>query len=246
VPAVTAASAVIGAPTVTGASAVTAASAVTGASADESLRLVPRLAHAALPSAIAASVTLLLDGHPRTSGASAVPAAALDGTQYESGGPCVEAARDGQARNVVIAEHARRWPEYAAHAANLGIESSLSVPLSVDLQPRGALTIYSAFPAPLGADEERLAELLARQASATLACASALEAAERMTAQLREALETRDLIGQAKGILMERESCAPEEAFDMLRRASQRTNRKLRDVANDLVSSRVRRTRRHP
>jgi GAF domain-containing protein len=190
--------------------------------------------------------TLLSDGSPRTSGASTELAAALDGTQYESGGPCVEAARDGRPRNVVIADHARRWPEYAAHAASLGIHRSLSVPLMMGAQPAGTLNIYAASPSPFGAEEERLAELLAQQASAALTHASALEAAEGITLQLREALETRDLIGQAKGILMERESCTAEEAFDMLRRASQRTNRKLREVASDLVSSRVRRTRRHP
>lgn len=70
-----------------------------------------------------------------------------------------------------------------------------------------------------------------------LANAVAFSDAATVNTQLLDALETRDRIGQAKGILMERESCSADAAFDILRRASQRTNRKLREVAEDLIRS---------
>ncbi len=214
--------------------------------ATDAVAAVARLAHVSLRSASAVSVTLAGAGRPYTAGMSDAAAGALDCTQYASGrGPCLEAARGEGARNVVIAEQAWRWPEYAADAAGAGIGSSLSVPLVVEDRPVGALNVYSAAPAPFGEDEERLAGLLAAHAAMALTAATALADAQQMAAQLREALQTRDLIGQAKGILMERESCSAEEAFDMLRRASQRTNRKLREVASDLVESRTRRVRRH-
>lgn len=206
------------------------------------LDAVAALAERVLGSASVVSITLMRDGQPHTPSATGEMARKLDEVQYMAGrGPCVLAASGGGPSTVRVADEAVRWPEFSAAASEAGIHSSLSVPLHVDDRTLGALNIYSASDDAYSADDQALAASLARQASALAAIATALGDAQRMTVQLREALETRDLIGQAKGILMERESCTPEAAFDILRRASQRTNRKLRDVALDLVSSRPRR-----
>lgn len=82
-----------------------------------------------------------------------------------------------------------------------------------------------------------IGRLLARNGGVLMANAVAYQNASRLNAQLHEALATRDLIGQAKGVLMERESCDADRAFDMLRRASQRSNKKLHNVAADLLDT---------
>ena len=210
--------------------------------AEPGLAAAADLAERVLAAATVASVTLVRDGRPHTPSASGELGRQLDEVQYAAGrGPCLLAASGGGTANVRIADERRRWPEFSAAASEAGVRSSLSLPLDVNGRALGALNIYSASDRLFTSEEQALAEALARQASSVAAMAAVLADAQRMTEQLREALETRDLIGQAKGILMERESCTPEAAFDILRRASQRTNRKLRDVAADLVSTRARR-----
>jgi GAF domain-containing protein len=210
---------------------------------EAAMQLVAELAVRAFPTARAASVTLVRDGQAWTSGMSG-PAGGIDDAQYTSGrGPCLAASGSSGPVNIAVTDEAARWPEFSAAAAGVGVASSLSVPLRVEDRAFGSLNVYAASLHAFGAEEEELAGLLARQAAVVVAATTAAGEGERMVAQLREALETRDIIGQAKGILMERESCTPEAAFDILRRASQRTNRKLRDVAADLVASRARRGR---
>lgn len=81
----------------------------------------------------------------------------------------------------------------------------------------------------------RTAEIIGEHAAILVENGLALESATRLNDQLHHAVASREIIGEAKGIIMERESCTRDEAFDVLRRASQRENRKLRDVAEELV-----------
>ena len=139
--------------------------------------------------------------------------------------------------NAVMTETRDDWPKFAQATLAAGMGSVLSSPLSVPERLLGALNIYAADSAHFSRADQKTAGLLAQQASVLLANAVAFAGASALNEQLHEALETRDLIGQAKGILMEREGCDSDHAFDILRRASQRSNRKLRDVASELIQS---------
>lgn len=85
-------------------------------------------------------------------------------------------------------------------------------------------------------ETEQLATRLAHQAAIAIANSGSFVDSEEANDQLRDALASRDVIGQAKGILMERSDLTADEAFDEMRVASQRANRKLRDVAEDIVT----------
>ncbi len=162
----------------------------------------------------------------------------LDSVQYESKeGPCLEALSTGAVVNAVLEAKKSHWPAFVGAALAEEIRSMLSMPLQAREQRIGALNIYSRDDRTISERDLCTATVLARQASVVLANALAFSRVAGMNDQLHEAIRTRDMIGQAKGILMERQGCDPDTAFDMLRRASQRENRKLRDVAADLVRS---------
>jgi GAF domain-containing protein len=100
----------------------------------------------------------------------------------------------------------------------------------------GAIKVYSRQPAAYHQESEQLLTLFARQAGILLSNAQSYDDAQQLTAQLKTALVSRDLIGQAKGILIARGAADEEAAFAMLVTASQRTNVKVRDVAQRLVT----------
>ncbi|NUR93749.1 MAG: GAF and ANTAR domain-containing protein [Kribbellaceae bacterium] len=127
-----------------------------------------------------------------------------------------------------------RWPVWAGKVAALGVRSVLDVPLAAGPVPRrtvGVLGLYSPDADAFGPDDEAVAHILARHASVALASA-------RHEASLAQAVDARKLVGQAMGILMERFDIDADRAFAVLRRYSQDTNTKLRDVAEQLISTR--------
>lgn len=165
----------------------------------------------------------------------------LDQVQYETGeGPCVDAARldgPGHVRSDDLSTE-RAWPAFAKAAAGHGFAAVLSTTLLPDarsLRLAGALNIYSRRPGLLGQDAADRALLLATHASLALAGTEAVELAGLREAQLRRALDSRDVIGQAKGILMQRRGIGADEAFDLLRKTSQQLNVKLAELAATLA-----------
>ncbi|MEU8635752.1 GAF and ANTAR domain-containing protein [Amycolatopsis sp. NPDC048633] len=207
------------------------------------LRLVVGAASAIVPDADLVSVTLREpDGKYHTPVETDPVAVRLDQLQYDhEEGPCVESARpDGPAiaRSQDLARDPR-WPSFGPGTAAHGYHSVLATALLPDARPprlSGALNIYSSRP---GAFDDRaidLALLLATHASLALAHTEAVAAAELEVANLHQAVESRDVIGQAKGILMQRRGITADEAFDVLRRASQDLNVKLADLARTLAS----------
>jgi GAF domain-containing protein len=129
-----------------------------------------------------------------------------------------------------------RFPTFAAEALRLGINSSLSFPLVVHDTSIGALNIYGQHAKAFGDDSERLAVRFARQASATLANAEIHDRTVTLVTQLNEALLSRSVIDQARGILIARTGCTADDAIDTLKQRSQRENRKLRDIAAEIVN----------
>jgi hypothetical protein len=161
----------------------------------------------------------------------------FDALQHSAGeGPCLDAL---SGPGVVYAEDLvddRRWAVFGPEAAAKGIRSLLALPLDFNGAP-AALNLYARYPSAFGVIDRGRALLLAALGGLAFTTASAHEEEERKATQLHAALATREMIGQAQGILMERERISPDEAFDILRRASQHLNLKLRVVAQTLVDT---------
>jgi GAF domain-containing protein len=129
----------------------------------------------------------------------------------------------------------QRWPDYAQHAVSHGVLSSLSVPLPFQGATIGALNTYSAQPRVIDDHDIELAEEVAAWVAIAIGNAEAAARTSENLAHLRSAMMSRACIEQAKGILMERHKIKEDEAFTLLTHASQHTNAKLRDVAEELV-----------
>jgi ANTAR domain/GAF domain len=158
----------------------------------------------------------------------------LDVLQSELGeGPSL---LDGRVLLVPDVASVDNWPRWAKRAHDLGVTSVLTHRLGSGHEIIGALNLYSSRVSAFDDIDVVALSLLADRAAFLLdVTKSHVDDLERI-AQLEEAIKSRDMIGQAKGILMEREGCSADEAFDMLRTASQHLNRKLRAVAADLVA----------
>jgi hypothetical protein len=209
------------------------------------LQRVVEAARIAVPGADLVSVTLRSDDHFRTPVQTDPLATRLDEVQYRlNEGPCVESTRTPGLGLTFSGDlgAGREYPRFGPAAAQLGVHSVLAVGLfaTVESVPRtGALNLYSFQVGGIDELDRDLAVILAAHASTALAATMASTAAELEAAQLRQALTSRDVIGQAKGILMERRGITAEEAFDALRRASQTLNVKLTQVAQTLVDRRA-------
>jgi GAF domain-containing protein len=157
----------------------------------------------------------------------------LDELQQQEGlGPCLSAARTRQVVRVEDVRTDRRWPPFATHAAAAGIGSMLCLPLHVDATTYGTLSLYADTPRAFKDITESVARVLAVLAAITLS-------ESRGKANLERALASRDLIGQAKGIIMHAHRVTAEEAFTLLVRRSQETNTKLVDVAEAVTRTGV-------
>jgi GAF domain-containing protein len=200
---------------------------------DETLQRVSDLALAEVEDCDIAGITLLRDGNPATAVYTDPRTPHIDAAQYETGGPCLDAFHHSLVYRIEDTETDPRWPAFGAGAAAAGIRSTLSLPLVVGETALGALNLYSRRRA--GFTDDASAMVFAAQAAVVLANSQAYWAAHHLAAQLELALTSRAVIEQAKGIMMARHRCGAEEAFELLRRASNETNRKLRDVAADLI-----------
>jgi ANTAR domain-containing protein len=208
------------------------------------LDLVVRATHLVVPDADLVSISLRSpDGRLHTPLETDPLGVELDELQNRYGhGPCLDAARGdgpGYTHNADLAT-SPVWPLFGPAAADRGYLSVLSTALLADVAPprlSGAINIYARKPGRLGDEVCRdRAMLLATHASLALAHTEAVRLGELREAQLRKALETRDVIGQAKGILMHRRGINADEAFDLLRRTSQDLNIKLAELAHTLVA----------
>lgn len=128
-----------------------------------------------------------------------------------------------------------RWPSFAAEAAAHGIRSTISYPMEAGEQVTGALNLYSPDVDGFADTDEELGLALARQAAVLLANKSVQWDALQLAENMQDAMRSRATIEQAKGLVMATRRCTPDEAFSILVRASQRQNRKLRDIATEMV-----------
>ena len=202
------------------------------------VRTVTELTARVLPGEPIASVTVVRGGRPSTVASSGELALVLDEEQYRLGtGPCLSAAATGQPSEIPDMRMDRQWPDFASVAAEAGCDSMLSYPLPVREQVSGALNVYAR---DFTTAERPTRELLARltaYAVVPVANAYLYGAAVARAEHLQSALDSRAVIDQAKGILMERFRLTPDAAFQALTRVSMETNTKLRDVALRFVAT---------
>lgn len=155
----------------------------------------------------------------------------VDSLQESLGqGPCLDAVWEQQIVRVDDVGADDRWPEFSRQAAGLGVGSLLAFQLLVEGDRLGALNLYARTPGAFDEECQEIGQMFAAHAAVALAGAEHEE-------HLRAGLSTRDVIGQAKGILMERHRLTADQAFGVLTRVSQELNRKLVDIARELTDT---------
>jgi GAF domain-containing protein len=187
---------------------------------------------------VACGITFRRDGQPFTVAASDDLATQVDEIQYGADeGPCLDAMRASCIVDVTNLAEDGRWDAYRPHAIAHGVASSLSYPLTVDGEPAGALNLYATKPDAFTTADRDHGEAFSGQVAAALTLLLRQAEHAQLTEQLEQAMSSRTLIDQALGILMGQQRCNAAEAFDLLRKASQHRNRKLRDVATDIITN---------
>lgn len=205
---------------------------------DELLDVI--VGHAARRAGGSAAITVRLGRTTAVAAASDPLASACDRAEQEAGdGPCLDASREQRRITVPDVRDDRRWPTWREATLAAGFRATAALPaarrdgLDVDL----AIDLYHRRPGAW--DEDVLADVarLADDAARAVAVAAQAQEQRRTNEDLRSAMAARAVIDQALGVVMAQNRCGPEEAFDILRRASQTRNQKMRDLAASIVAS---------
>jgi GAF domain-containing protein len=179
---------------------------------------------------------MIIEGQRRTAVFTDPTAPEVDQAQYDSGeGPCLDAFGQRLTFRIDSTREDGPWPAFRASAAAHGIGSTLSLPMLRESDAVGAMNLYARQERAFGERDEQVGAMFASHAAIVLANANAYWDARDLSSRLGEAMKSRAVIEQAKGILMANQRCAENEAFELLVRASQRENVKLRDVARRIV-----------
>jgi GAF domain-containing protein len=197
---------------------------------EQTLDAIVRAAAETVPGAEEASISAVIARREvRTPAATGELPRAVDRAQYETcQGPCLDSLYHQQSLRLPDIRSEPRWPDFSARATELGVRSMLAVQLYVDGQDLGALNLHSRQVDAFTDESEEIALIFASHAAVAFAGAKTQD-------QLETAIDRRDLIGQAKGVLIERYKISGQEAFRLLVVTSQTTNIKLFDVAEYLV-----------
>lgn len=181
---------------------------------DAALRLVTTLAGATLTNADGVSVTLERHGRLMTVAATDDAVKTMDQHQYDTGeGPCLDAKAEARWFYTESLAHETRWPSFVPLALEQGIHSILASPLMTHERPQGSLNIYSSTDKAFGTHEQELAALFAAQASEILTTADEAVTEEQSNQRFTEALEARQAIHQAQGVIMNRDQLDAAKAI---------------------------------
>ncbi|HUR52208.1 MAG TPA: GAF and ANTAR domain-containing protein [Mycobacteriales bacterium] len=162
----------------------------------------------------------------------------LDDLQTSLGeGPCLDALAGQDSIYVADLLNDPTWPRFGAAAVSAGLRSALAYRLFVGPETLGAFQLFARLPAAFNATDRAQGLLFAAHAAMALQVARSTELQEQRAEHLQAAMASREVIGQAQGILMERERITADQAFQLLRHSSQHLNLKLRDVAQTLVDT---------
>ena len=202
-------------------------------SVDQVLSDVTAAAMELIPGADTAGVLLIGKGgkFDSVAGTSDLPQRLDELQMMFNEGPCVEAALDELIVRTDDFRTEQRWLEYSPAVVEIGVLSGLSFKLYTADRTAGALNLFGFKPNAFDAEDETTGVVLAAHAAAAIL-------ASRQGEQLESALSTRDRIGQAKGIIMERFGVDDVQAFEMLRRLSQDGNTRLIDIAQRVIDTR--------
>ncbi|WP_104179699.1 GAF and ANTAR domain-containing protein [Arthrobacter sp. B0490] len=163
-------------------------------------------------------------------------AAALNEIHHDVGeGPSFVAIAANEIVVVDDARHDARWPRYFSSSAVTGFASMLSVPLKVGNEGIAALNFYARPAGYFTSEKQRVAAVFAAQAGKALEMAMRVARYQDAAFDMRTAMEARTTIDMAVGIIIGQNRCTQEEAFEILRRASNTRNKKIRDIARGLV-----------
>ena len=188
-----------------------------------------------IPGCDQASVSMLKAGKAVTPAFTSKTALLLDEVQYKLGdGPCLAAIRHRGLEHVSTTSD-DRWPDYVATARKHNVRATMSVPLGNDETVVGALNLYSETEPVYDMASRDVACGFADQLGVAMASATLYAESFELAQQLQQAMESRAVIEQAKGILMAAQRCSADAAFNILVRASQNQNRKLRAIATEIV-----------
>jgi GAF domain-containing protein len=214
---------------------------------DSTVELVTRLASETIAGTLGAGVSLIDGRGKRTTAASDPLVEEADRLQYDlDAGPCLTAWRDQVRVRIDDVHREPRWPQWTAAVGALGVRSVLSVPLVAGGTSVGAIKVYSRQSNAYDDRSAHLLSLFAAQAAVLLSNTLTLADAQQTTANVSAALANRDVIGQAKGVLIAQGAADEDAAFAMLVAASQRTNVRLHEVARQLVAAVVSRNSARP
>ncbi|MBM7804898.1 GAF domain-containing protein [Geodermatophilus bullaregiensis] len=208
----------------------------TDTSMDAMLQRIAELSKQVIPGVAEASVSLVANDKALTAAFTGRLALDLDESQYGRGyGPCLEAAVGEEVREITDAREETRWADYAEACVARGALSSVSVPVPVRAGIHGALNLYAVGPAAFDDAAKETARAFASYAAVAVHNVQLYESTRELAENLDAAMRTRAVIEQAKGVLMSQRRCDATEAFALLAGASQRSNRKLRDIAQAIV-----------
>ncbi|HUP85737.1 MAG TPA: GAF and ANTAR domain-containing protein [Acidimicrobiales bacterium] len=200
------------------------------------LQRIAALANDTVEPAAMVGLTMSVNGRLATPVFTDEDAPEIDSAQYATGvGPCLDAFRTGAVCVVPSTRLDTTWPPFSAACVEHGILSTLSIPVMAKAEKLGALNFYAQAERAFGEEEETLARAFALQAAVVISNAQAYWSARALGDQLTQALESRVVIEQAKGVLMA-SGLTSEAAFAALRNTSQRRNRKLRDIAAEVIA----------
>ncbi len=210
-----------------------------GRSLEDVLTEIVSIASRGIPGAESTSITLVKGEKAFTAAHFGEMALAADELQYqEGGGPCMDAGRGNVVLRVDDMRNEERWPAYVPRVLETGVRSSLSVPLPYQGSSIGALNVYSTRPSAFDTPESLAAGLeVAEMVAVAIANAESHWQLGEQARNMRLAMDSRAVIEQAKGVLMAQRKVDADTAFEILREASQRYNRKLRDIATGIVES---------
>jgi GAF domain-containing protein len=204
----------------------------------QTLHRVAELAKQVLGGVEDVSLTVIDQGRPLTVVFTGPLAIDLDERQYEVGfGPCLDAAKTGETIILDTGSDDPPYQEFARTAARAGVRHAVSVGLPVAQRSIGGLNIYKTAEGPFDPAFLEHAHGFAGYAAIAVNNITSYAGAVNETTHLRRAMESRAVIEQAKGVIMARNRCTADEAFDMLKRVSQHRNVKLHQIAQSIVAS---------
>jgi GAF domain-containing protein len=211
---------------------------------ETSLSLLSSLAQQTVPGATGAGVSVIDGRGRRSSGSTDARVREADSLQYAlEEGPCLAATATRRLIRIDDLAVDERWPSWASNAARIGLAAAMSSPMVVGDRCLGALKVYADEPHAFDAHGEQLLALFSTQASVLVANVQSYDRAKRLSDGMRQAVQDRDVISMAKGVLMGRSAIDEDSAFGVLLARAEQDGTTVAEAARAVVDSVVRRRR---